>query len=71
MRGQEVHLDPALNRPTLKMEKQKGTVKMCDIGIRIREDEVRWFLMEVVRQCWKLGYSSLTLNLPPVDQPVV
>ena len=29
-----------LNRPTLKMEKQKGAVKMHDLGICIRDDEV-------------------------------
>ena len=29
-----------LNRTTFKMEKQKGAVKMRDLGIRIREDEV-------------------------------
>jgi hypothetical protein len=23
---------PGLNRPTFKMEKQKGVVKMCDLG---------------------------------------
>jgi len=40
-----------LNRPTLKIEKQKGVVKMCDLGIRIREDEVRRFPIEVVRWC--------------------
>jgi hypothetical protein len=41
----------SLNRLTLKMEKRKGAIKMCDLGIRIREDEVRWFPAEVVRQC--------------------
>jgi hypothetical protein len=29
-----------LNRPTLKMDKHKGAVKMRDLGIRIREDKV-------------------------------
>jgi hypothetical protein len=28
---------PRLNRPTLKMEKLKGAVKMRDLGIRIKE----------------------------------
>jgi hypothetical protein len=40
-----------LNRPTLKMGKQKGAVKMHDLGIGIREDEVYWFPAEVVRRC--------------------
>ena len=31
---------PGFNRPTLKMEKRKGAVKMCDLGICIREDEI-------------------------------
>ena len=31
---------PGLNRPTFKMEKRKGAVKMRDLGIRIKEDEV-------------------------------
>ena len=30
---------PSLNRPTFKIEKRKGVVKMRDLGICIREDE--------------------------------
>jgi hypothetical protein len=30
----------SLNRPTFKMEMWKEAVKMRDLGIRIREDEV-------------------------------
>jgi hypothetical protein len=60
-----------LNRATLKMEKRKGAVKIRELGICIREDEVRWFPMEVMRWCWKFGHSTLTLNLLPMDQTVV
>ena len=31
--------NPDLNRPTFKMEKWKGAVKMRDLGIRFREDD--------------------------------
>ena len=31
---------PSLNMPNFKMEKRKGAVKMRDLAIRIREDEV-------------------------------
>jgi hypothetical protein len=58
---------PGLNRPTLKMEMPKGAVKMCDLG----ENEVRQFPAQVVRRRWKLGHSTVTMNLLLVHQTVV